>query len=117
MDRIRDRHGDYVWEIFTKYIKYFRINFNSPDRWEYKYKHIEFNGHDGCMGCYDPMSLDIPIEWFEDYDKALAEHEEELRKRQEEFDKEEKERKKRSKITAEKRERELFEKLREKYGK
>lgn len=63
---------DHVWEVFDKYIKDFKINFNGPEKWEKNSKGICVSGEDGCRGCYEPMSLTIPYGFFVDYDEASA---------------------------------------------
>lgn len=72
LERRKELIDSYVWEIFGKYIKDKRINFNSPDYWYVEYDQINFVGSDGCRGCYDAMSLSIPIDFFEDYNKAMG---------------------------------------------
>jgi hypothetical protein len=70
--RLQRLVDDQIWEVFNKYIKDFGINFNYPEKWEESSDGtgIYFSGKDGCRGCYDGMSLTIPYEFFEDYDKA-----------------------------------------------
>lgn len=57
---------DYIWEIFYKYIEQEKINFSSPKTWniEEGENDIQFDGSDGCMGCYDPMDIFIPLSFF-----------------------------------------------------
>jgi hypothetical protein len=72
-------HGEvdsYIWDIFYRYKKIKGILFSGPDHWYINDDHISFHGEDGCMGCYDPMSMCIPMEFFieEDaFDKLEAE--------------------------------------------
>jgi len=64
---------DHIWEVFKKYLKDFKINFNGPEDWEEENDGIEFRGTDVCRGCYDSMSLTIPYKFFIDYDEASSE--------------------------------------------
>lgn len=64
--------SSHIWDIFHRYIEEEKILFNSPDGWEYQGDSIYFYGTDGCMGCYDNMSLSIPIRFFTDSEKAFA---------------------------------------------
>lgn len=57
---------DHIWDVFNAYIDQEGINFSGPESWEYDGEDIIFKGEDGCMGCYDSMSLCIPIKFFED---------------------------------------------------
>ena len=88
ISRLQGMVDDQIWETFNKYVKDFRINFNYPERWEGSGNGsgICFSGKDGCRGCYDDMSLTIPYEFFEDYDKAAftlrSEKERELREKE-----------------------------------
>ena len=66
MSRIRSELDCHIWSTFEKYIKAKGILFNQPDQWEEQGNSIYFTGQDGCMGCYDNMSLSIPMEFFTD---------------------------------------------------
>lgn len=107
-DRIKWELDDDIWRVFHKYIGERRINFNSPDTWEVEGDSIIFNGTDGCRGCYDRMSLTIPLKYFEDYEKH-TEEEFKLKKQKEE------EEYRRQKYLEENRERRLLEELKKKY--
>lgn len=73
----QDHLDDHIWTIFSKYLKIMKINFNSPDGWNPDGDGIYFYGEDGCMGCYDKMSLHIPMKFFTDED-AFEKLEQEL---------------------------------------
>lgn len=64
---------NHVNDVFNKYIKLMKINFNYMKGWNPDEDEISFYGKDGCMGCYDEMSLDIPIKFFIDPDKEFEE--------------------------------------------
>lgn len=70
---VRYEIDGHVWEVFYRYIKEEGINFNGPEHWTFDEDSIRFSGQDGCMGCYDPMSLYIPIHFFDDPNTAFAE--------------------------------------------
>jgi len=109
IDRLQDQLDAHIWKIFSMYIKENGILFNSPDGWRIEGSSIYFYGSDGCMGCYDPMSLYIPFKFFENPDEEF----ESLRlKRQQEKEEKEKQKKQQEK------ERELKElqRLQEKYN-
>src|SRR5574339_205930 len=72
-DRLKDQLDEEVWKRVHKYVEDRHINFNYPENWVVTGMGIEFNGQDGCRGCYDNMSLTIPFKYFEDYDKHTAE--------------------------------------------
>lgn len=84
---------DHIWNIFRRYIKQEGILFSSPSSWSYDGERIQFEGKDGCMGCYDDMWLSIPLKFFinpdEEFDNLLKQRErekmekEELKKRAE----------------------------------
>jgi hypothetical protein len=78
LNRLTDELDSHIWEVFHKYIKLMKINFNGPDNWIVQCDSIYFDGTDGCRGCYDPMSLSIGIEWFIDYDKEEQLYKEKL---------------------------------------
>lgn len=65
---LRDELDKHIWETFSKYIKIKRINFNGPEDWTFENggNCIWFNGSDGCLGCYDNISLSIPMKYFTD---------------------------------------------------
>jgi hypothetical protein len=69
-NKIREKLDVPVWTVFNRYISDFKINFNGPESWSFEGSSIFFTGRDGCRGCYDSMSLDIPIEFFENYELA-----------------------------------------------
>ena len=85
IDRLRWMIDSHVWDTFRKYVKEFGIFFNYPESWlpSDDGKGIHFEGQDGCRGCYDSMALDIPYEFFEDYEKAASVKREEIRKEKE----------------------------------
>jgi hypothetical protein len=99
----------YVWDVFYKYINLEDINFSGPDYWEDHDDYIRFTGEDGCMGCYDPMSLSIPLKFFENPDTAFKElkEEKESKKINEE---------KAKKIRKEQEDRRLYDQLKMKFG-
>lgn len=66
MDEIQDSIDDHIWKIFKRYIMLKKINFNSPYDWKIEGCNIYFHGSDGCMGCYDNMSLSIHTKFFID---------------------------------------------------
>ena len=74
IERLRNMIDSHVWDTFRKYRDEFGILFNYPESWlpSDDGKGIHFEGQDGCRGCYDNMALDIPYEFFEDYEKAAA---------------------------------------------
>lgn len=67
---IRNELDNYIWSIFYKYIKDFKINFSDPDSWSYELgdDSIVFDGFDGCMGCYDNMNITIDLKYYDDYE-------------------------------------------------
>jgi hypothetical protein len=71
--KLQDELDDYIWGIFYRWVKEAGINFNNPDWWQISDFSIHFHGSDGCMGCYDPMTLNIPIGFFINPDIAFAE--------------------------------------------
>ena len=77
IERLEEQVDNYVWNVFKQYIKINKICFNSPDDWSMEGDRVYFHGSDGCMGCYDKMSIGIPIKYFENPD-----HEFELLKKE-----------------------------------
>jgi hypothetical protein len=61
----------YIWSIFKRYINECGILFSDPRGWEICDCAIDFRGYDGCMGCYDPMAISIPLNFFIDPDKEF----------------------------------------------
>jgi len=88
IERLREDMDNHIWTIFGRYKKTKGILFSSPDDWQIDGDTIHFYGEDGCMGCYDPMHLSIPMKFFEDPEKYFSELEKEIKQ-----EKEEKERK------------------------
>lgn len=84
MTQLRSEIDAQVWDVFDKYVKDFEITFKYPEFWYGQRDGILFDGQDGCMGCYDNMSITIPYEFFEDYDKAAASKKETDRRQNEE---------------------------------
>jgi len=106
----------YVWRIFSRYVNEFEINFNRPDWWRVDGPDIHFEGEDGCCGCYDSMSLDIPMQFFIDTQKAFDERHEVIRiKRENEILANNRKAMAKSQQT-EQSERELYEVLKKKFG-
>lgn len=108
IEELRCELDGHIWSIFSRYIKQEGILFSSPDDWKSDGDSIYFYGTDGCMGCYDSMSINIPIKFFENPDAAFTERADEMRK-----DKEEKENNIR--LHNEEQEHKEFERLKEKY--
>lgn len=109
LKRLTNELDGHIWNIFDRYIKQEKINFNSPKGWEVDEDTIHFHGSDGCMGCYDSMSLNIPLIFFSNPDtefQNLAKQRE-----REHSEKTEKERKTKESI-----ERKEFERLKSKYA-
>jgi hypothetical protein len=77
IERLQEEVDNYVWDVFHKYIDINQINFNSPDDWNMEGDRVYFHGSDGCMGCYDNMSVGVPIKYFEnpDYEFGLLKKE------------------------------------------
>jgi len=97
--KLEDDIDSRIWEIFHKFIEDKQQLFSHPDVWKIEDgQYITFYGQDGCMGHYDHMSISIPLEFFEDYDKNMQEDKrrkeeierEERRRHQEEIEREEK---------------------------
>lgn len=78
IERLRDDLDDHIWSTFKKYKKARGILFSSPDDWHGDHDSIYFYGSDGCMGCYDPMHLSIPMKYFTD-PNAFEELEQEIK--------------------------------------
>jgi hypothetical protein len=95
IEELRDSIDDYIWKIFTRYIRLCKINFNSPDDWSVEDDHIHFHGSDGCMGCYDNMSISIPTKFFIDPEAEFEILEKEFKKDLEQKKSREKQNKKR----------------------
>lgn len=107
---------DHINDVFNKYIKLMKINFNYMEGWNPDEDEISFYGEDGCMGCYDKMSLVIPIKFFIDPDKEFGEI---VRNRELEIKKaKEKERRLKENRKKQKENRELkeFERLKKKFN-
>jgi len=66
--RLTEEVDGEVWTIFHRYVKQEQIMFNGPEGWEIRDGYINFHGSDGCRGCYDNMSLEIPFKFFADPD-------------------------------------------------
>ena len=73
IEKLQDEVDNYVWEVFQRYLDINKICFNSPDDWHMEGDRVYFHGSDGCMGCYDNMSVGIPLKYFEnpDYEFGL----------------------------------------------
>lgn len=91
LQRITNELDAYIWSIFGKYVEQEKILFSSPKGWEVDGNTIHFHGSDGCMGCYDSMSLNIPVRFFINPDTEFQKLAEQRKKEQN--DKAEKERK------------------------
>lgn len=109
ISRLRGEMDDHIWTIFSRYKKTKGILFSSPDDWQIDDGNILFYGEDGCMGCYDPMYLSIPMKFFEDPETSFKELEDEIKQEKEE---------KENKRIREQQEREMKEliRLQEKYN-
>jgi|WetSurMetagenome_2_1015567.scaffolds.fasta_scaffold543450_2 hypothetical protein len=75
---LQNELDNYIWSVFFKYREIEKITFSGPDKWyvEEDGLNICFEGEDGCMGCYDHMSIRIPMKFFINPDvefKALKE--------------------------------------------
>jgi hypothetical protein len=75
--KLRDDVDNHIWNVFYRYIKIKKILFSCPNSWHVNDDNICFQGEDGCMSCYDPMSICIPLEFFIDED-ALDKLEKEI---------------------------------------
>jgi len=109
IDRLRSEADSHIWNIFSRYIKEKGILFSGPDDWQYQGESIYFYGEDGCMGCYDKMSLNIPIKFFLDPENSFLELTEER-------EREKKEKLEKERIAKEQRELAEFKRLSEKFG-
>ena len=69
--RLNEELDDHVWSVFGRYIQAEKILFSSPEDWRVQGDEILFTGEDGCRGCYDPMSLSIPMAFFTDTESAF----------------------------------------------
>lgn len=106
---LEDELDSYIWSIFNRYIKQNKILFSNPKFWIVENNFIQFEGADGCMGCYENISITIPLKFFLDPDK--------------EFDQQKKEKDERERIIQEEKnrvkeqqEKQLFDQLKKKYG-
>lgn len=108
IETLREQINDHVWTVFHRYINIKKINFNSPDDWDVDDNSIYFHGSDGCMGCYDNMSLSIPIEYFHSTDEMFKRLEVDLKK-------EKKKKEERKKVEKSKRDLREYKRLKEKY--
>ena len=90
IEKLQNEVDNYVWEVFHQYIKISKICFNSPDDWNMEGDRVYFHGSDGCMGCYDNMSIGIPLRYFEnpDYEFGLLKTELENQKLKDEKNRE-----------------------------
>ena len=64
--KIQSEIDEHIWEVFYAYINQEKINFSDPYNWNIDdgETSIQFTGSDGCMGCYDNQSIDIPLVFF-----------------------------------------------------
>ena len=99
-----------IWSIFHRWIEMETINFSGPEHWSLGDDGVDFVGDDGCMGCYDPMSCYIPMEFFTNTEDAFAKREKELVEIKEQNEKD-------VEFYRLERDRKEFERLKEKYGK
>ncbi len=109
ISRLREKLDDHVWLVFGRYIKVTKTLFSDPDEWSVDGNTIHFTGSDGCLGCYDPMSLAIPIGFFADTEVSFLELENSIIK-------ETKEKADREAANREKAERSELARLQGKYG-
>jgi len=70
-EKAKDEIEEYIWDVFYKYIDIELIVFSGPDNWSIEKNYIHFSGEDGCMGCYDPMSVNVPLSFFENPDEEF----------------------------------------------
>ena len=63
--KTKEEIDDYIWDIFNAYIEQEEILFSSPYEWSVSDDCIYFSGRDGSRGCYDSMSIIIPLPFFE----------------------------------------------------
>lgn len=80
IDKLQEQIDGHIWNIFNRYIEIKKINFSSPDDWKIEDDTIYFHGSDGCMGCYDRMSIYIPLKYFENPDEEFELLEKEVKK-------------------------------------
>ncbi len=66
LEQAKNELDSHIWQIFHRYIDQEKILFSHPDTWDIEDNSISFVGQDGCRGCYDHMSLRIPICFFDD---------------------------------------------------
>ena len=66
LEQAKNDLDSHIWQIFHRYIDQEKILFSHPDTWDIEDNSIIFTGQDGCRGCYDHMSLRIPICFFDD---------------------------------------------------
>lgn len=109
MANLRGQLDCHIWDIFSRYIKENGILFNGPEDWQYSDRGVYFYGTDGCMGCYDNMSLHIPMKFFTDPENSFNQRK--LEREQKLADEEA-----RKLAAKEKKEREEFERLSKKFG-
>lgn len=88
LSRITNELDGHIWNIFDRYIKEEKINFNYPKGWGVDGDTIHFHGEDGCMGCYDRMSINIPFKFFinpdAEFDCLAEQREKESKKKDDE---------------------------------
>lgn len=108
-NRLQDELDDHIWEVFSRYKKEEGFNFSNPETWNVNDNYIVFRGEDGCMGCYDPMSVSIPMKFFVDPDKELANLEMEIEEKRREDERLKLERKKKEELDELKRLKEKYE--------
>lgn len=82
MHSIRIELNEYIFFIFNKYLCYFGINFSHPDEtWAYVKNErsgkmeIIFKGYHQYSHGTDDVTLEIPIDYFDDFNAACEEHE------------------------------------------
>jgi len=81
IQKLKDEIDDEMWITFYRYIKLSKINFSSPRFWvvETEDKCVTFVGEDGCMGCYEPMTLSIDFSFFKNTKESLEELAQEIK--------------------------------------
>lgn len=109
--KIKDELDEYIWHVFYLYIEQEKINFSSPDFWNIDDgdTSIQFNGIDGCMGCYDNKCISIPLSFFINPKGELLQ----LRNKR---IAEENKKKRAAKTAATKKDKKEFERLKKKFG-
>lgn len=80
IEELRSELDAHIWTIFYRYIKAKKILFSHPANWTVDFDDIDFDGTDGCGGCYDRQSCSIPLKYFIDPDKEFASLEERTKK-------------------------------------